>query len=88
MEDYLSYLVEEEHTKVIGLYLEGVTQPAKFLAGLRAAALKRKPVVVLKAGRSEKGSRVAASHTGSLAGADRMYDAIFKKFGVIRVRDV
>lgn len=88
MEDYLSYLVEDEHTKVIGLYLEGVTQPAKFLAGLRAAALKRKPVVVLKAGRSEKGSRVAASHTGSLAGADRMYDAIFKKFGVIRVRDV
>ena len=50
MEDYLSYLVEDEHTKVIGLYLEGVTQPAKFLAGLRAAALKRKPVVVLKAG--------------------------------------
>ncbi len=88
MEDYLLYLVDDEHTKVIGLYLEGVTQPAKFAEGLRAAALKRKPVVVLKTGRSEKGSRVAASHTGSLSGADRMYDAIFKKFGVIRVRDV
>ncbi len=88
MEDYLAYLVEDESTKVIGLYLEGATQPEKFLKALRAAALKRKPVVVLKAGRSEKGSRTAASHTGSLAGADRMYDAIFKKFGVIRVRDV
>lgn len=88
MEDYLAYLVEDESTRVIGLYLEGATQPEKFLKALRAAALKRKPVVVLKAGRSEKGSRTAASHTGSLAGADRMYDAIFKKFGVIRVRDV
>ncbi len=88
MEDYLQYLVDDEHTRVIGLYLEGVTQPARFAEGLRAAALKRKPVVVLKTGRSEKGSLVAASHTGSLSGADRMYDAIFKKFGVIRVRDV
>lgn len=88
MEDYLQYLVDDEHTKVIGLYLEGSTQPEKFVRALRAAALKRKPVVVLKVGRSEKGSRVAASHTGSLAGADGIYDAMFKKFGVIRVRDV
>lgn len=88
MEDYLLYLVDDEPTKVIGLYLEGVTQPVKLAEGLRAAALKRKPVVVLKTGRSEKGSRVAASHTGSLSGADRMYDAIFQKFGVIRVKDV
>ncbi|MDD4731124.1 MAG: acetate--CoA ligase family protein [Desulfovibrio sp.] len=87
MEDYLEYLIEDEHTKVVGLYLEGVTQPEKFERALRAAALKRKPVVVLKAGRSEKGSKVAASHTGSLSGADVMYDAIFEKFGVIRVND-
>lgn len=88
MEDYLQYLVDDEHTRVIGLYMEGATQPEKFVSALRAAALKRKPVVVLKTGRSEKGSRVAASHTGSLSGADRMYDAMFKKFGVIRVRDL
>lgn len=88
MEDYLQYLVDDEHTRVIGLYLEGATQPEKFVRALREAALRRKPVVVLKVGRSEKGSRVAASHTGSLAGADGIYDALFKKFGVIRVRDV
>lgn len=88
MEDYLQYLVDDEHTKVIGLYLEGATQPEKFAKALREAALKRKPVVVLKAGRSEKGSQVAASHTGSLSGADRMFDAMFEKFGVIRVRDI
>ena len=87
MEDYLQYLVDDDETKVVGLYLEGVTQPEKFAAALRAAALRRKPVVVLKAGRSEKGSKVAASHTGALSGADAMYDAIFKKFGVIRVDD-
>lgn len=88
IEDYLHFLVDDPHTKVVGLYLEGVTQPQKFVDALRKAALKRKPIVVLKTGRSEKGSRVAASHTGSLAGADRMYDALFKKFGVIRVNDV
>lgn len=88
MEDYLHFLVDDDDTKVVGLYLEGVTQPSRFVDALKKAALKRKPIVVLKAGRSEKGSQVAASHTGSLSGADRMYDAIFKKFGVIRVNDM
>lgn len=88
MEDYLHFLVDDDNTKVVGLYLEGVTQPNRFIEALKKAALKRKPVVVLKAGSSEKGSQVAASHTGSLSGADRMYDAIFKKFGVIRVNDM
>ncbi|SDP39283.1 acetate--CoA ligase family protein [Desulforhopalus singaporensis] len=87
MEDYFQYLIDDVHTKVIGLYLEGVTHPEKFTDALRSAAQKRKPVVILKAGRSEKGSRVAASHTGSLSGADAIYDAIFKKFGVIRAND-
>lgn len=87
MEDYLHYLVDDEQTKVIGIYLEGVTQPDKFSQALKKAAEKRKPVVVLKTGRSEKGRLVAASHTGSLSGADAMYDGIFKKFGVIRVND-
>jgi len=87
MEDYLDYLIDDGHTKVVGLYLEGVTQPAKFEKALAKAARMRKPVVVLKAGRSEKGSKVAASHTGSLSGADVIYDALFRKFGVIRVND-
>lgn len=88
MEDYLEFLVDDDSTKVVAMYLEGVQNVPQFLACLRRAALKRKPVVILKAGRSEKGSRLAASHTGSLSGADAVFDAVFQKYGVIRVDDV
>lgn len=88
IEDYLEYLVEDDHTKVIALYLEGVKDARRFERCLRLAAQKRKPIVVLKAGRSLKGEKIAASHTGSLAGSDRVFDAVFKKFGVIRVDDM
>ena len=88
MEDYLEYLVEDEGTRVVAMYLEGVKEPQKFADALRKAALKRKPVIILKAGRSAKGEAIASSHTGSLAGSDRVFDAVFKKFGVIRVNDI
>ncbi|MTK11355.1 MAG: acetate--CoA ligase family protein [Clostridiaceae bacterium] len=88
MEDYIDFLVEDENTKVVSIYLEGVKEPEKFISSLKKAAIKRKPVVVLKAGKSEKGRKNAASHTGSLAGSDKTFDAIFKKYGVIRVDDM
>lgn len=88
MEDYIDYLVDDEDTKVVAIYLEGAQNPGKFVAALKKAALKRKPVVILKTGRSEKGMKLASSHTGSMAGSDKIYDAIFRKFGVIRVNDV
>ncbi|MDR1965439.1 MAG: CoA-binding protein, partial [Synergistaceae bacterium] len=88
MEDYIDFLVCDESTKVVAIYLEGVQDPGRLAASFRKAALARKPIVVLKTGRSEKGGRLAASHTGSLAGSDRVYDALFKKFGVIRVDDL
>ena len=88
MEDYLEFLVEDESTKVVAMYLEGVQNVPRFLDCLKRAAMKRKPVVILKAGRSEKGGRLAASHTGSLSGADAVFDAVFRKYGVIRVDDV
>ena len=88
MEQYIDFLVDDEQTKVIALYLEGLKQPALFVECLKKAAAKKKPVVVLKAGRSVKGGRVAASHTGSLAGSDRVFDALCQKFGVIRVDDL
>lgn len=88
MEDYMEFLVQEEHTEVIAVYLEGIQNPVKFAAALRAAAEKKKPVVVLKAGRSEKGMRAAASHTGNLSGSDQHIDALLKKFGAIRVDDL
>lgn len=88
IEDYMEFLIDDEDTKVIGLYMEGVKNPEKFVEVLARAARKRKPIVILKVGRSEKGSRVAASHTGSLSGSDKSFDALCKKFGVIRVDDV
>lgn len=88
VEDYMDFLVEDEQTKVIGLYIEGVKNPAKFVEVLRKAAEKKKPVIVLKAGRSDKGQAIAASHTGSLAGLDASFDALLKKFGAIRAEDL
>ena len=88
MEDYLEFLVEDEDTKVIAIYLEGVKEPVRFVSALKKAAEISKPVVILKSGRSDKGQAIAASHTGSLSGADKVYDALFDKFGVIRVDDL
>lgn len=88
MEDYLNFLIDDSNTKVIALYLEGVKNPHKFEACLQKAMEKKKPVVILKAGRSPKGQATAASHTGSMAGSDKAYDAVFEKFGVIRADDM
>lgn len=88
MEDYMDFLVEDENTKVVCIYIEGVKNPVKFADVLKKAALKKKPVVILKTGRSEKGGAIAASHTGSLSGSDQAFDAVLRKFGAIRVDDL
>lgn len=88
MEDYMEFLVDDPDTKVIALYIEGVKNPDKFVAMLKKAAQKRKPVVLLKVGRSAKSQAIAASHTGSLTGSDKSFDAVLKKFGAIRVDDL
>jgi acetyltransferase len=83
--DFMQALVEDEGTRVIAVYTEGIGQPDKFLAALAAAKERRKPVVVLKAGATAESSRAALAHTGRLAGTDRTYDAIFREFAAIRV---
>lgn len=88
MEDYMEFLVEDPDTKVVSVYIEGVKNPEKFAKVLKNAAKKKKPVVILKAGRSAKGGAIAASHTGSLSGSDASFDAVLKKFGAIRVDDL
>ena len=88
MEDYIDFLVDDPGTKVVGLYLEGVKDPKKFVNVLTKASKAKKPVVILKVGKSAAGSRVASSHTGSLSGSDKAFDAICKKFGIIRVDDI
>lgn len=82
--DILNYLAQDAETKSILLYIEGVHAGEKFLQGLRAAA-KIKPVIVLKAGRNQQGSRAALSHTGALIGDDDVFAAALEQAGAIRV---
>ena len=84
--DFIDYLADDEATRVIALYIETVRDPARFRAAASKAARAGKPVVAFKIGRSEAGVKAAVSHTGALAGADRMYDALFRQVGVIRAR--
>lgn len=84
--DFIDHLVDDEATKVIALYVETVRNPEKFRAAALRAANAGKPVVAFKIGRSEAGAKAAVSHTGALAGADRMYDALFKQVGVLRAQ--
>ena len=81
--DLLEYFEEDEDTKVIGMYLEGYPNGRKLIEVLGRIA-KKKPVVVLKVGRTEVGAKAANSHTGSLAGADQVYEAAFRQYGIIR----
>ena len=82
--DLLEYFEKDEDTKVIGMYMEGYHDGRKLVDTLARIA-KKKPVVVLKVGRSEIGAKAANSHTGSLAGSDAVYDAAFRQYGITRV---
>ena len=84
--DMLQMVVEDPATKVIMLYSEGIKESAGLLAGLDAARRARKPVLMMKVGRSAVGSAAAQSHTASIAGDDRVTDAVLKEFGVVRVQ--
>jgi acyl-CoA synthetase (NDP forming) len=79
--EVISYFNQDPHTRVIALYLEGVKRASYFLDALREVT---KPVVILKAGRTTQGSRAAESHTKSMAGADAIYEALFRKYRVYR----
>jgi acetyl coenzyme A synthetase (ADP forming)-like protein len=79
----LEYFAGDNETNVIALYVEGVKDGRRFMAALRKATAK-KPVIVLKAGRTEKGAAAARSHTGSLAGSDAVFDAVLKQAGATR----
>jgi acetyltransferase len=85
--DLLSYLAEDVETEVVALYIESVAHGRRFMEALGGCA-RRKPVVVIKAGRTGAGQRATLSHTGSMAGADRVYDAALKQCGALRVRRV
>ena len=83
--DYIDYAVERPEVKVIGLFMETARDPAGFLAALEKAAARRIPVVALKVGRTEAAAAAAMTHSGAIAGSDAAYEAVFDRFGVIRV---
>jgi acetyltransferase len=82
--DLIDYLGNDSSAKSILLYIESLTNFRKFMSAARAVS-RIKPIIVLKAGRSEAGAKAAASHTGAMAGEDAVYDAAFKRAGIVRV---
>jgi acetyltransferase len=85
--DLIDYLAGDRESQAILLYMEALTDTAKFMSAARRAA-RSKPVIVVKSGRNASAAKAAMSHTGSLAGSDQAYDAAFRRAGVLRVQDL
>jgi acetyltransferase len=85
--DLIDYLGDDPHTRSIILYMESMGDPRSFISAARQVALS-KPIIVIKAGRSEAAAKAAASHTGALAGRDEVLDATFRRCGVLRVSGI
>ncbi len=84
--DFIAWMAQDPNTEVIAAYSEGIRDGDRFLAALELARRNRKPVVIMKVGRSALGRAAAQSHTASLAGDDAVTDAVLGEFGVVRAR--
>jgi len=82
--DFLEYLAHDDETKIIALYLEGVRDGGKLLRQIREIN-RIKPVIIMKGGLTESGARTVASHTGSLAGGEHVWEALFRQSGAVKV---
>ncbi len=85
--DFLEYMVQDERTDAVMLFLEAVRDPDRFIAAAADAQRRGKPIIAIKVGRSEAGRRAAASHTASLSGSHTAYRAIFERYGIIEADD-
>lgn len=85
--DVLDYLNSDVNTRAVLLYIETIDSARRFMSAARALA-RNKPVLVIKAGRSEAAATAAAAHSGMLLGADEVYDAAFRRAGMLRVADI
>ncbi len=85
--DFVRYLLDDDDTKVIAGFVEGFKDAGKFIEVAKLAAKRGKPIILIKIGRSELGSKAAQSHTAALTGLDALYDSALAQYGVIRVAD-
>jgi acetyltransferase len=85
--DLIDYFGTDPQTKSILMYVEGITEARKFMSAARHFA-RTKPIIVVKAGKFSESAKAAASHTGSLSGEDDIYDAAFKRAGIVRVEEI
>ena len=85
--DLIDYFGRDIYTKSIVLYSESITNARKFMSAARGFA-RIKPIIVIKSGRFAEGARAASSHTGAMAGEDQIYDAAFKRAGIVRVKNI
>jgi len=86
--DFIAHLLKDDSTRLFGVYLEGAKDGLKLRRAAEAALVAGKPILIKKVGRTHAGKRAAASHTGSLAGNDRIYDAFFRQTGIIRIDEL
>ncbi len=85
--DFLEYMVQDDRTDAVLLFVEAVRDPERFVAAAQEAQRRGKPIIAIKVGRSEAGQRAAASHTASLSGSHAAYRAIFERYGIIEADD-
>ena len=85
--DLIDYFGSDSKTKSILMYIEGITDARKFMSAARHFA-RTKPIIVVKSGQFSESAKAAASHTGSLSGEDSIYDAAFKRAGIVRVNEI
>ncbi|AGI48119.1 Acyl-CoA synthetase (NDP forming) [Thermoplasmatales archaeon BRNA1] len=85
--DFIRYFSEDPDTKVIGMYIEGISNGERFIKAIEEMPIK-KPIVVFKSGKTEAGSKAASSHTGSIAGSDAVNNVVFKKLNIHRAFDL
>ena len=85
--DLIDYFGMDIHTRSIVLYIESITDAKKFMSAARSFA-RAKPIIVIKSGRYQEGAKAASSHTGAMAGEDAIYNAAFKRAGIVRVKHI
>jgi acetyltransferase len=86
--DYLNFFVEDEHSKIIVLFLEGIRRPDAFMAAAAKALHARKPIIAIKSGRTLQSREAALSHTGAIAGDFAVYEAMCERYGIVTCRSL